>query len=348
MVVKFAIEPDALIDGSYDSPRDMIGQHKRLIRLWEQYGILVDPSEGPDSITSKFDNEELRKVRTVWQEAWKAKRLCRRVRPEKGHHVRWKTLNSPSDVAAYEQLIEVALVEAVRGIAYLGIPEEDSEGQGDNLYSTYCGSVEAALFRYPEQSHTFASIMELSQRTVMPAQQSRSYIWSTWFENLAQKSREVVIIDRYGFSRRNFNGMCWTLQFLTEGMTDGVVAIYASNPSTLDGLTVSEPDIVNRIRTVLARNPRNLKSVMLFLMVDQEMTRDRYIRFDECAFSIGHGVSEAFKDERLAEDMPCLLDAQPRGVVRTMRNEVQRLMGRPHKRLRFEHGFLVTSEDVVL
>ena len=87
---------------------------------------------------------------------------------------------------------------------------------------------------------------------------------------------------------------------------------------------------------------------MLFLMVDQEMTRDRYIRFDECAFSIGHGVSEAFKDERLAEDMPCLLDAQPRGVVRTMRNEVQRLMGRPHKRLRFEHGFLVTSEDVVL
>ena len=35
MVVKFAIEPDALIDGSYDSPRDMIGQHKRLIRLWE-------------------------------------------------------------------------------------------------------------------------------------------------------------------------------------------------------------------------------------------------------------------------------------------------------------------------
>ena len=49
--------------------------------------------------------------------------------------------------------------------------------------------------------------------------------------------------------------MCWTLQFLTEGMTDGVVAIYASNPSTLDGRTVSEPDIVNRIRTVLVRNP---------------------------------------------------------------------------------------------
>ena len=73
MVVRFAIEPDALIDGSYSSSRDMKDVHKRLIRLWEQYGILVDPGEGPNSITSKFDNQALRNVRRMWQEAWKTK-----------------------------------------------------------------------------------------------------------------------------------------------------------------------------------------------------------------------------------------------------------------------------------
>ena len=348
MVVRFAIEPDALADVSYSSPRDMIGHHKRLIKLWEQYGLLVDPGEGPDSITSRFGNQAIQAVRMLWQEAWKAKSRCRRVRPAKDNHIRWLNLNSPTDVAAYEHIIELALVDTVRGIAYLGIPDEDNDDHGRNVFSTYCGEVEAAFFRYPEQSQAFGYLDELSRKTVIPAGQGRSAIWSAWFEKLARRSKEVAIVDRYGFSRRGFNGICWALQFLNECMVGGVVTIYASNPLSLVGSSVPEAELISRIRAVLIRKPSSLRSVTIFQVVDQEMTKDRYIRFDECAFSVGHGVSEAFRGEYLDQDMPCLLDPQPKGLVRTVRKEVQRLVGQSHRKLRFENGSCIAAEDVVL
>ena len=348
MVVRFAIEPDALVDVSYSSPRDMTGHHKRLIKLWEEYGLLVDPGEGPDSITSRFGSQTIQAVRTLWKEAWKTKSRCRRVRPAKDSHIRWQDLNSPADVAVYEHILELVLVDTVRGIAYLGIPEEDHDDHGSDVVSTRCGEVEAALFRYPEQSDAFGYMVELSRKTVIRAGQGRSAIWSGWFEKLAGRSKEAAIVDRYGFSRRGFNGICWTLRFLTECMAGGVITIYASSPSSLTGSGVPEQELINRVRAVLIRKPSSLKSVTIFQVVDQEMTRDRYVRFDECAFSVWHGVSEVLRAEYLDQDMPCLLDPQPKGLVRTVRKEVQRLVGQSHRKLRFENGSLIASEDVIL
>ena len=348
MVVRFAIEPDALADVSYSSPREMVGHHKRLIKLWEQYGLLVDPGEGPGSITSRFGNQGIQAVRMLWQEAWKTKNRCRRVRPAEESHIRWQDLNSPTDAAAYSNIIELVLVDTVRGIAYLGIPEEDDGDPGRDVISAHCGEVEAALFRHPEQSHAFRYIVELSLKTVIPAGQVRSAIWSAWFEKLARKSKEAAIVDRYGLSRRGFNGICWTLQFLTECMVGGVVTIYASNPLSLAGPGVPEQELINRVRAILIRKPGGLRSVTIFQIVDQEMTKDRYIRFDECAFSVGHGLSEALRAEYLDQDMPCFLDPQPKGLVRTVRKEVQRLVGQSHRKLRFENGSFITSEDVIL
>ena len=347
MVVRFAIEPDALIEGPYDSPRDMKDHHKRFIRLWEQYGLLVDPGRGPDSITDKFKSEPFRKVREMWQEAWKAKHRCRRVRSKKNHHIRWENLNDPTEMEAYEHLIDIALVGNVRGKSYLGIPEGEDEDQGGDVYSIFCGAVEAALFRYPEQSHSFRYIMDLSQKTVMFAHQHRRQVWTEWFQKLAQKSKEVVIIDRYGFSKRSVNGICWTLQSLAGCMSDGIVSIYTSNPSTLGGTGVSETEVVNRIRAVLEGNPRSFKAITVILVANQKMTKDRYIRFDECAFSIGHGVSEAFRLDYLERETPCMLDTQPRGILKVMRMEVRRLVGQPHRRLGFAHGIHVKAKEVV-
>ena len=279
MVVRFAIEPDALIDGSYSSPRDMKDVHKRLIRLWEQYGILVDPGKGPNSITSKFDNQALRNVRRMWQEAWKTKSRCRRFRPDEYNHVKWELTNSPSELGAYGDLIDLALVESVRGVLYLGIPEEDEGEQSDDIYSVFCEKVEAALLRYSEHSHSLTSIIDLSHRTVIPARQCRTKVWATWFKGLAQRSKEVAIIDRYGFSRRGVHGIYWTLQSLGDAMSDGVVSIYSSAPSSLGTSGVLESDIVNHIGSLLTRKPSNLKSVTVFMFDDQEMTKDRYIKF---------------------------------------------------------------------
>ena len=347
MVVRFAIEPDALLEDSYYSPRDMKNHHKRLIRLWEQYGLLLDPGKGPDSVTSIFDSHAFRRVRAIWQEAWKTKNRCRRAKTEGDNHIRWDNLNSEADLARYEHLIELALVETYRGIVCLGIPEEDEDDRGNNLYSNFCGAVEAAFFKFPEESHSFQDIMNLSKKTVLPAGQQRGKMWSTWFQKLAQKSKEVVIIDRYGFSKHGLRGICWALDSLRGSMSEGNVSIFSSNPSTLAGSSASESEILNRIGTVLAGEPGKLKTVTVFLLANREMTKDRFIRFDECAFSIGHGVSEAFAREYLDREMPCILDTHPRGLLRIMRNEVQRLIGKSHKKLQFADGKNVKTEEVV-
>ena len=343
MVIKFAIEPNALIDCSGMSHREIKNLHRRIIRLWEQYGVLVDPGAGPNSLTSQFEHDVVRGVRDLWQNAWKTRRRCRRVRTTEDQHLQWADINSPSDLERYADLIELALVETVRGVVYLGIQEDDEGGDEGNLYSSFCGGVEATLFRYPEESQSFASLLDISQRTVIPAQRGRKAIWDMWFKNLAQKAREVVIIDRYGFSWNSFNGTCWALQFLTESMVDGVVTIYASDPSTLVTTGVSEEQMMSRIKDVLAASPNNLKSVGIFLVSDHAMTRDRYVRFDECAFSIGHGISETLRNEHLSQDTPCILDTSSRGVFRTMCEEVQRLVSNSPHMLRFEDGNLVND-----
>ena len=215
------------------------------------------------------------------------------------------------------------------------------------MYGVFCERVEAALLRYFEQSHSFTSIIDLSHRTAIPDGQPRTKVWATWFQALAQRSKEVAIIDRYGFSRRGVHGIYWTLESLGDAMSDGVVSIYSSAPSGLNTPGVSESDIANHIGSLLTRKPSSLKFVTVFMFADQEMTKDRYIKFDECAFSIGHGVSEAFRGEYLDRETPCILDTHRKGVIKIIRNEIQRLISHSHRKLRFERGGLLNSEDVI-
>ena len=345
MVIRFAIEPEALIEHTYISQRDLRAQHKRLIGLWEQYGVLIDPVEGPDSITSKFDNQAFRKVRELWREAWKMKQRCRRVRPKENHHIRWDDVNSVPELAAYEHLVELALVETARGTVCLGIPEEVDDDSKEDVYSTYCGGVEAALFKYPEHSVAFSNISDLSKKTVIPANRDRSKVWAEWFNNLARRSSEVVIIDRYGASMQGFKGICWTLRSLARCMAGGDVSLFCSNPSTLSGTAVPVTEIVKRVTSALAVNPSKLASVTLFLIADYEMTKDRYVSFDEFAFSIGHGLSEVFRTEYVDRATPCILDTQPRGVIKIVRNEAQRLVSKPHQKLLFTTYGHVKTEN---
>ena len=344
MVVKFAIEPDALTDSSYNSLRDMRDVHKRLIRLWEKFGLLVDPGVGPSSIRSKFDSIEFSGVRKMWQDAWKTKQRCRRSRPGAGEEILWESVDNPARLKVYENLIDLALVEHVRGTVGLQIPEANDDGQTEDVYSVFCGKLEASLARFAEHSRAFRYLMELSQRTVIPANQDRARVWATWFQTLAENSREIIVLDRYAFSRSGANGIFWTLESLANSMSDGVVEIYSSNPSTLSTSTVSESDILTRVRSLIVRYPRALKSITVLLVADNVMTRDRYIRFDDCAFSIGHGIAEAFNNQFLARDISCHLDTHPRGIIRIIRNEEQRLYGPPYRKLRFDPDGTVTVQ----
>ena len=330
MVVRFAIEPDAMIESSDDASQAMKAQHKRLIALWEEYGTLVDAGKGRNSVLSILESDALRPVRTLWREAWKAKSRCRRVKPSNNKGIEWVHVNQAADLAAYECDIELALVETTRGVAYLGIAEKN------DVYGSYCGKVEAVLFRYPEQSETFASMIRLSQNTIIPVGSHSDDIWRQWFQSIARKATEVVIMDRYAFAPRNFEGLCRILGLLLSDTSKCQITIFASDPSTLRGNRVSHSEIEDKAREHLSAASNTLAAITVVFVPDYDMTRDRYVRFDGCAFTIGHGLLEVFSRERLSEDATCVLDTSPNGIVGAMRRETRRLQDRRCGVLRFK------------
>ena len=329
MVVKFAIEPDAMAESSGDPSRTMIAQHKRLIALWERYGTLVDPGKGRNSVISIIESDALWPVRTLWREAWKARSRCRRVKPISQRGIEWVDISQESDLAACKGDIDLALVETTRGVAYLGIPEQD------DVYGTFCGEVEAALFRYPEQSETFAAMIQLSQNTIIPGGSHVDDIWKQWFQSIARKVTDVVLMDRYALARRNFVGLCRILGLLASDTSKCRVTIFAADPSTFSVDHVNDSEFEDRTREHLSAGSNTLAGVTICFVPDYYMTRDRYVRFDDCAFTIGHGLLEMFSKERLSQDATCVLDTSPDGIIRAMRRETRRLQTRTRRVLRF-------------
>ena len=262
MVVRFAVEPAAMIESSQDSPQAMKAQHRRLIALWEHYGILVDSGRGHNSLYETLDNDVLRPVRALWQEAWKATVRCRRTKPTNPSGIEWAAIDQPIDLAAYENDIELALVETTRGVAYLGIPEDD------DVYGVFCGEVEAGFFRYPEQSNSFARIVQLSRELIIAAGLHVNEIWKQWFQRVASKCTEIVLMDRYSFTRQNFEGLCRILYLLGGDGSKSQVTIFASDPSTLGGATVTDPHIAAKLQRQLSDPHNSLQGISIVFVPD--------------------------------------------------------------------------------
>ena len=341
MVVRFAIEPDALLENSVNDPRALKAQHKRLIELWERYGILVDPGEGIHSITDKFSHERLQAVRDVWLTAWRASHVCRRMKPVNIPPTNWANINSPSELAALSESIELALVETTRGIAYLGIADDDDQ------FSVDCGTVEACLFQYPEQSRSFNEMIDLSNRTVFQSGQASETVWDNNFKLLVSRSRTVTILDRYAFTDRNLIGMCNVLKLLCSDMSDGIVNIFASRPEDLGSVTIEDQVIVSEIKEAIDGPECGVESVNLFLIADRTMSRERYVRFDQSACSLGHGISELFNRDQLTADMPCSFDTTTTDMVDVIDRAVELHQKQGYRCVRFRAGSYEGTENVL-
>ena len=332
MVVKFAIQPSALTAETALSPRDMRDRHKRIIELWERYGFLVDPGKGEDSISSRFDDAYLKPVRSLWIEAWKAKKRCRRgpARSEPSLHVDWTNVGNVDDLAACADKIDVALVEPCYGAVHLAIPDDDQS------YNAYCGNVEAVIFPFLGQSDQFSDIIMRTQVTVIPAGESTERIWYQWFQKIAQKSARVTIIDRYACTQANTSGLISIMALLGIDNPSCQVVLWASNPDTLRGSNVSRQEFISQLEAGLNENGAAVKAIHVLLVRDDIMTRDRYVSFDEFAFHTGHGLPEIFSQNKISQNQPCTLDVAANGIGKIVRDEEKRLSNEFYVNIRFE------------
>lgn len=330
MVIKFAIEPEALQEKLGTSTRDLISFHRTMIQLWESYGILVDPGQGPNSLVDKFGAESLRPVRELWIEAWKAKERCRRIESQGSEIIDWSTIESIGELAACQDRIGVALVDKVRGIGYLGIPDDDA------TYGAHCGGVEAVLFPFLRESEKFAELIGRTGRQVVASGSDVVTVWEKWFKPFAVITDGITIIDRYLTSAKNLKGLFNILRLLTADEVRCDLDSYLSDPIYLAHSDLTVVELEDLIRDELNVMDCSLRTVSFYLVADHAMTRDRYACFDRAAFHAGHGLPEIFSEPRLSVDQPCTLDLNPRGINKIVQQETRRIKNRNHVRLVFE------------
>ena len=340
MLIKFGIEPEALVPPGGGTSRETQALHKRFIRSWEQFGLLVDPGKGPQSISSRLDDVSLGPVGRIWRDAWKARKRCRRSLPPGGQAIDWDGVNAKDDLAGYASIVRVAFVETDRGIVNLGISDNGT------TYKVDCDQVEAVLFPYAEESNDFAEMLGRLDTKVIPGGTGIEEIWGQWFLPFAQVADKISFLDRYLFANRNTAGFHQILDWLSSDAPDCNIDVLASNPDTIPGASLSRSEFVERTVNRLNALNNGVGTLTIFLVRDDAMTRERYVSFDECTFHVGHGLPEIFGEPILADDHPCTLDATSTGFNRIVHDEIRRITGHYNVVLTFRRGSAGTWEMV--
>lgn len=257
MLVNFGIDPEAIDDSTN-------GYHiKALKNKWHRFGVLAHPSyeDGSLSILSRrFPKLNRQELQTLWVDAWQ------------------EILNDPLRFLRCKSDFSVALVSEKRA-------KDRQIPNGDSIYldGGALGDVEWIRFTELNASKEFERTEAISRSPILRGQQSEG-IWQVRFRPLAKFSGEIVIIDRNAGTQ----GVTNLLNFIDNDTTNCAVTIYSSfENSELDDYRTRSP------------NFNNIEAVTIYLPLNYQFGRegrDRFIRFDERAFSLGHGITEVFRD----------------------------------------------------
>ena len=272
----------------------------KLIDWWECHGILVDTGEGQDSITSTFVDKALDPgFRDRWQNAWKKKG----IRRERSLGVFWDGLDTPSDFANYNDMVDLALAEELRTMI-LGIEDIDN---ADGVYSVSCNGVEVTQLLSFDLSREYRRTTELAVKPI-PLNEQTMHLWNERFKSLARYSRQIVIVDQYAVRNIDTNkkGLFALFNYLDRDASGCYVTVYSSI-DTLDPDGVRVKHLDGLMREEISRyNRKGIREVTVYLTPDfNSIYKERYIRFDQAVCEIGHwleavGMSKASMDYSFA------------------------------------------------
>ncbi len=255
MLVNFGVDPDAIDDSTN-------GYHVRALRSkWQQFGILVHPShdDGSLSLISRKFPSLRQEVQTLWADAWQEIR------------------NDPVRYLRCRGDFSLALVSEARARSRR-IPN------GDSIYldSDSLGAVEWIRLTEVNASREFERAETLS-RSPISRMETVERLWQQRFQSLAKFSHEIVIIDR----NAPMQGFTNLLEFIDRDAANCEVTIYSS----LENSELAE----FQTRSLAFEN---IGALTVYLPYNHQFGRegrDRFIRFDKRAFSLGHGITEVFR-----------------------------------------------------
>ena len=284
MLVKFAIEPDALVNAE-SAAFDSLYRN-----WWTAYGVLADPQGlgSARAYNSKY-RDELQKAYTNFKD--RGYPLFCETRP-----IDWQQgMQTESDLANYQDEFDLVLLEDTRALVF-GVPAGDND-----KYSKDCGGVEAARFQHADLSTNFASAKLLSEQAIH-IDQNTADLWRERFQNLVRYSngnQQITIVDRYIASNiyYNHNELFRLLELISADSSGCSVTIFSSDSRVNDFAYVKERIDSNLKRIGLGK--AGIKRLTMFICYDDVFGKsghDRYIRFDGMTCAIGVGI-EIFRDD---------------------------------------------------
>ena len=255
MLVNFGIDPDA-IDNTTTA------YHISELRTkWQNLGVLSHPSYddgGFRNIRRKFP-ELNQSIQRIWARVWR------------------EIENDPS--SRYPRCrgnFSLALVSETHAQK-----RQIPNGNSEYLYprDKRLGRVEWIRLTEVNASKEFERAETIS-RSPIHRRESVERLWQERFQSLAKFSREIVIIDRNAATQ----GLASLLRLIDKDAANCAVTIYSSlENSELKEYPTGAPDFKN-IDTLTIYLPQNYHF--------GREGRDRFVRFDERAFSLGHGITE--------------------------------------------------------
>ncbi len=264
MLVNFGIDPDA-IDNTTTA------YHISELRTkWQNLGVLSHPSYddgGFRNIRRKFP-ELNQSIQRIWARVWR------------------EIENDPS--SRYPRCrgnFSLALVSETHAQK-----RQIPNGNSEYLYprDKRLGRVEWIRLTEVNASKEFERAETISRSPIRRGK-SVERLWRERFQSLAKFSREIVIIDRNAATQ----GLASLLGFIDGAATNCAVTIYSSLYSSTDRHPPEKSDL-NEYRTS-ALDFENIDTLTIYLPQNYHFGRegrDRFVRFDERAFSLGHGITE--------------------------------------------------------
>jgi hypothetical protein len=285
MLVRFAIDPDAL-RAEFD---DSIIAHRRLVRLWQQAGILVHRG-------SRFSDSELgeaveslpQALRKLWKEAVTT---CRTSPGDLHPDVR--VLKRPEDFACFTGRVRVACLERSRA-RQLGVGAEGVVGPPDV-------AIELCRLDTVDQSPAFQHALEVMSADI-PGGQPTDQVWAERFAGLlAGTTRTIVLIDRYALQDYSCKGFRYLMEKVAANSTPLKVVVFCSSFD-------ASAEQTQRKASALVRDAAGTGLRELWLQVASSgrfgrVAHYRTLRFDDLACDLNTGI-EVLAPRRVRRSCP--------------------------------------------
>ena len=280
-LVNFALDPDALSEQSSDLLALKMS-HERLLRAWEQFGVLVH--EG-----NRWEDSELHarigRLPTGLKKLWQESILNNRRAPA---GQLWGGIGVVATDADLGPPPDLDLVGVQDGRAQaLGVgPEEKSKRVGRR-------GVEVCRFRYVDQADVFNAAREAASRSIR-AGASTAAVWNERFAGLATVARSLRVVDRYALDdhrnrRDGRSGLRWLCEGLAGAGQLSSVVLFTVPPK---GMPLPEADCYAR-QEMDAMVPKSIGAIHVWLINEHDAgqyAHDRYVRFDETVVQLGVGL----------------------------------------------------------